>query len=170
MIEYNKYPELPPTIKEQLDSYIDNEFGHIPFVSNMKWSSPEWTIFLRENSEISTFLNIVIREVNFDSRKVQVAGINNVITPKKFRGNGYASMIMNEAKSFIFNQLNLEHALLLCADSLIPFYTKLGWYQVDSKVYFEQPSGKKLYDSNTLLLSKESSINPREIDLNGQPW
>jgi predicted acetyltransferase len=170
MIECVRYPEIPLNIKEDLNSHIHNEFGHIPFVNNMKWSSPDWTLFIRENDEISTFLNIVLREVDFDNRKIHVAGINNVITPKKFRGNGYASKIMNEATNFIFNQLNLEHALLLCADSVIPFYKNLGWYQVDSKVYFDQPSGTKLYDSNTMLLTCKSSVSPREINLNGLPW
>ena len=170
MIQCIRYPEIPLNIREDLNSYIQNEFGHIPFVVNMKWSSPDWTLFIKENNEVSTFLNIVLREVNFDNRKVHVAGINNVITPEKFRGKGYASLMMNEAKNFIFNQLNLDHALLLCADSVMPFYKNLGWYQVDSKVYFEQPSGTKLYDSNTMLLSCNSSINPRKIDLNGMPW
>jgi predicted acetyltransferase len=170
MIKCIRYPEIPLNIKRDLSSHIHSEFGHIPFVNNMKWGSPDWTLFISENDEILTFLNIVIREVDFDRRKVQIAGINNVITPEKFRGNGYASIIMNEAKNFIFNQLQIDHALLLCADSVIPFYKKLGWYQVDSKVSFEQPSGVKLYDSNTMILSYKSTVSPREIDLNGLPW
>ena len=170
MIKCIRYSEIPLNIKKNLNFHIHNEFGHIPFVSNMKWSTPDWTLFISENDEISTFLNIVIREVDFDGRKVLVAGINNVITPKEFRGKGYASIIMNEAKNFVFDQLKIEHALLLCADSVIPFYKKLDWYQVDSEVFFEQPSGVKLYDSNTMILSRKSIVSPRKINLNGLPW
>ena len=166
MIEFTKYSEIPSQTKKDLNYFIHEEFGHIPFVTETHWASPDWTIFINENNEILTFLNIVIREVNFDSKKVKVAGINNVITPKKYRGNGYASRIMNEAQDFIFGQLKIEHSLLLCADSVMPFYNKLGWYQVDSNVHFEQPSGVKLYDSNTMMLSSKITINPKKIDLN----
>lgn len=170
MVEFNKYLELPSLTKKNLDHFIQEEFGHIPFVSETQWSTPDWTILIIEDNEILTFLNIVIREVNIDLKKVKVAGINNLITPKNHRGNGYASKIMNEAQDFIFKQLGIEHAILLCASSVMPFYNNIGWYKVNSDVYFEQPSGLKLYNSNTMLLSDKSPISPQKINLNGLPW
>lgn len=169
MIEFIKYSEISSQTKKYLNCFIHEEFGHIPFVTETHWAPPDWTILIKENKEILTFLNIVIREVHFDGKKVKVAGINNVITPKKYRKKGHASSIMSEAQNFIFNQLKIEYALLLCADSVIPFYNQLGWYSIDSKVYFEQPSGLKLHNSNTMVLSNKI-INPQSIHLKGLPW
>lgn len=153
MIEFVKYSDLPVERKSELDSLIHTEFGGIPFVNNTQWATPDWTVLMTKDREIVTFLNIVIREVIIDQANLVVAGINNVITPKKHRGHGYASKLLIASHAYIHNDLNLEHALLLCADAVIPFYTRLDWYPVKCDVCYTHPTGKIDYDSNTLLLS-----------------
>lgn len=53
---------------------------------------------------------------------------------------------------------------------LIAFYEGLNWYSVDCSVYFNQSDGRKLWKANTMLLSQNEKINPKEVDLNGLPW
>lgn len=170
MIKFVKYSEIPLQEKQNINNLINEEFGGISFVSETEWSSPDWTICLEENNETLAFLNIIIRTVSFDSKDYKIAGINNVITLKNHRNKGYAFKIMNEATTFIFDQLEMDYGLLLCADAVMPFYNKIGWYQVDSDLYYEQSTGIKLYDSNTMVLSKSEPIEPTKIDLNGLPW
>ena len=144
MIETSKYSDLNIATKSKLANYIHGEFGHISIVNETEWAKPDWTIILYLNNEIATFYNIVERQILVDNKEVKVAGINNVITPKKFRGNGYASRILKETESLIFDDLKSEFGMLLCADSLISFYERLNWKNiVDCPVYFEQPAGKK---------------------------
>lgn len=170
MLEVKKYSELTHETKEKLNTLIDYEFGHIPIVKETEWATPDWTIIQYEHDEIVTFYNIVIREITADGKTFKVGGINNVITPKKFRGKGYASKTLKETEHLIFDDFNCKLGVLLCADDLIPFYKRLHWYSVECPVYFEQSAGKKLWIANTMLLTKSEQLNPKRIELNGKPW
>lgn len=170
MIKTTKYLSLNQKIKDKLDSYIEDEFGHIKIVQETEWATPDWTITYFEDEEIATFYNIMERMVLIDDEGFKAAGINNVITRKKFRGRGYASKMLKCTVNFIFEELNSDLGILLCADELIAFYERLNWYKVECPVYFDQPDDIKLWDANTMLLSKEKRLNPNKIDLNGLPW
>ena len=170
MISIDKYDALAPDIKKLLNKYIQAEFGHIPIVQETSWAIPDWTILQVQDETIVTFYNIIERQVLMDGMPCKVAGINNVITPPPFRGKGYSSQVLSNTTGFLFDELKSEYALLLCADAMIPFYNRLGWYTVNSAVYFDQPGGRKLWAANTMLLSPNKSVAPAIIDLQGTPW
>lgn len=128
MIEVFKHSELSESVKTKLKSYIKIEFGHIPIVNETEWAIPDWTIIYFENKEIATFYNIVEREIIIDNEVFKISGINNVITPKKFRGMGYASKTLSDTEKVIFDNLKCDLGVLLCADELVPFYERLNWY------------------------------------------
>jgi len=170
MIEVKKYSELLEQTKVKLNSFINEEFGHIPIVQETEWANPDWTIIYYENDKIATFYNVVETEIRIDNKKYKVGGINNVITPKEFRGKGYASKSLKKADQIIFGDLNCDIGLLLCADDLVLFYERLDWYKVDCPVYFEQSTGVKLWTANTMLLTMNEKMNPQKIELKGLPW
>jgi predicted acetyltransferase len=171
MIEIKKYTDLSPEVKERLVFNIHTEFGHIPIVNETKWAEPGWTIINFKDGEIATFYNIVEREILLDNNMLKCAGINNVITPEKYRGKGLATATLTETESFLFEDLGSDIGILLCADHLVPFYKRLGWYKVNCPVYFDQPGGRKLWQANTMLLTRKAEkVNPGEIDLQGLPW
>ena len=170
MIEINKYTELSRHTRDQLNSCINSEFGHIPIVNETEWATPNWTIIYYDNTQIATFYNIVEREITIDNKNFRIGGINNLITPKKFRGKGYASKILRETEHLIFEDLNCDMGVLLCADNLITFYERLNWYKIECPVYFEQSSGEKLWGANVLFLSRDGKMSPKKIELNGLPW
>jgi hypothetical protein len=170
MIEIKRHSELSTTVKDELDKLIQHEFGHIPIVQETKWAIPDWTIILYDDSEIATFYNIIERSVTIDHNELAAAGINNVITPAKFRGKGFSTKALRDTEHFIFNNLKSDLGLLLCADDLVPFYKRLNWYKVDCPVYFDQPGRTKLWTANTMLLTRETVRLPKEINLNGLPW
>jgi hypothetical protein len=170
MIQLLPYDQLPDGIRQLLNNYIHAEFGHIPIVQETTWATPDWTILYKEADTIVSFYNIIERPILIDGESCKIAGVNNVITPIAFRGKGYSTKLLNDTTPFIFDKLQVVHGLLLCADSMIPFYQGLGWYTVNSEVYFDQPSGKKRWAANTMLLSPHNPVTPTIIDLQGTPW
>ncbi len=170
MIVVARYSELESTTKNKLHSYITGEFGHIPIVNQTEWAMPDWTIIYYENNQIATFYNVVEREIAIDGTLYKTGGINNVITPKAFRGKGYASKTLKQTPQLLFDDLGCDMGLLLCAEDLVPFYERLDWFTVDCPVYFEQSSGVKLWKAQTMLLTQKWKIRPQMIELNGLPW
>lgn len=170
MIKIEAYKMLSEERKELLEELIDEQFGDIPFVNQTQWAAPDWSIIKEKEGELVSFYNIVERIVNFDHEEVKVAGISNVITPNEHRKNGYASKMLAESEAFIFDELKVNHGLLLCADPMIPFYESLGWYLVESDVYITQPDGVKRLESNVLIRSNTTRVCPQKINLNGLPW
>ncbi|WP_276497565.1 GNAT family N-acetyltransferase [Pontibacter litorisediminis] len=173
MIKAEKYTELSASTKGVLEQYVAEEFGHVAFVQERQWAQPDWVLVKYELDEIATFCHVVLREVSMDGQKYKVGGINNVITPKAHRGKGYASQVLRQAAPFIFNEFGCAYGLLLCADALLPFYSRLGWYTLDGcTLYYHQPAGEQLYDSNTMLLSPagQQAFYPQHIHLDGLPW
>ncbi|WP_299701495.1 GNAT family N-acetyltransferase [uncultured Pontibacter sp.] len=172
MIQFIPYHALSPELSRELNEFIAEEFGHVPFVQQQIWAKPDWTVLLEAGGEVATFCNIIVREVIMDGQRRSVAGINNVITPAAHRGKGYSSRVLRETSTFLFEHLHAELGLLLCADALVPFYERLGWYTVECQLVYDQPNGREEYDSNVMLLTNghNASLAPRYIDLNGLPW
>lgn len=113
---------------------------------------------------------MVLREISIDDQHFRAAGINNVIAPIKFRGMGFATKILSETKKYLFENLNSDLGLLFCSNDLVPFYNRIGWYTINCPVYFEQPTGTKIWTANTMLLTNGRIIRTKKIDLNGLPW
>ncbi len=160
---------LSPGIKQELDFHIQVAFGDSSFVQQTKWATPDWTVINFLNKEVASFYNIVEREIKFGNKVLKVAGINSVITSEKYRGKGFATYMLQETQHFLFNELHSDAGLLLCADSLVPFYERMNWYKVDCPVYIDQPDGKRLWQANTMMLFKGTKErSPSEIDLKGR--
>ncbi|MEO5563829.1 MAG: GNAT family N-acetyltransferase [Chitinophagaceae bacterium] len=170
MIKIVKTKDLDKTTRSTLKQYVTEEFGHIPLVSSTQWADPDWTIIYYHKNEIACFYNILEREIIVDGQAKQCAGINNVITLKPFRGKGFASKMLKETEGFIFTELKKDLGLLLCADSLLPYYSKLGWYKIDCPVVYNQGNTSILWIANTMIITPGAIIKPDQINLNGLPW
>ena len=170
MIKIEKYSDLDASTKAKLNEFIHTEFGHIPIVQETEWAQPDWTLISYKEGEITSFYNIIDRNVEMDGVEVRIAGVNNVITPKKYRGQGYGTKLLNETRDFIFDSMKAELGILLCADALIPFYERLNWYLVKCPVHFRQSDGQKLWQANTMVLNYKVQLTPQLINLNGLPW
>lgn len=170
MINAFPYKSLDDKTKELLNSIISSEFKEVPIVQELEWAEPDWSVIRYRNRKIVSFCNIVERIVDFDENEYKIGGINNVITPERFRGKGYATEILMYAQNFIFNDLGKEYGMLLCGDDLLEFYKKLSWYKVDGPVTYLQSTGIRTWKANVMLLAKEGKILAKKIDLNGLPW
>ncbi|WP_299004058.1 GNAT family N-acetyltransferase [uncultured Shewanella sp.] len=169
-LDVKPYHALPLIEKNRQQTHIKDNFGHIAFVRQRQWAKPDISFSLKKDNELLAFFHIVLREVEFDEIIVPIAGLSNLITVQEHQGKGYASTLLTQGFSILFNQLNVQHSLLLCKDELIPFYQKNHWYTVNAKVLFKQDQGIEIYRSNTLLCSANTQLNPNYINLNGLPW
>ncbi|MEM7357309.1 MAG: GNAT family N-acetyltransferase, partial [Acidobacteriota bacterium] len=155
----------------QLESLAAAEFGRVPIVRQTAWAMPDWSFQSVVDGELACFYNLVLREARFDGQPVPLAGVNNLITLPLFRGLGLASRLLEETEAQWFDRLAARCGLLLCADSLLPFYSKLGWQRVESEVRFEQPGGQRVWMVNCMVLTPDrSEVEPAKIDLCGLPW
>ena len=117
------------------------------------------------------FYNVIERTVAIDGAQVRVAGLNNLVTMPAHRGRGVASRLLRETQPRWFDSIGAECGLLLCADALLPFYSRLDWEKVEARVSFAQPAGLRVWPANCMLLSPHrQAAATREIDLCGLPW
>ena len=165
-----KYNKLDPTVQNTLADMTQHEFGDVPIVQEFKWAIPDWVVYMTLGEEIASVAHVIERSAYFDRAEVIVGGLNNLITKKIFRGKGMGVKVLKRTHELIFNELQCDAGLLLCADSLIPYYQKFGWYKVSSGLYFDQPDGKKQWQANVMLKTEHDVLHPDAIDLNGLPW
>jgi GNAT superfamily N-acetyltransferase len=102
---------------------------------------------------------------------VRVAGLNNMVTMPTHRGRGIASALLRESQPAWFDDLGAECGLLLCADPLLSFYSRLGWQKVAGPVTYAQPDGTRTWAANCMLLHAQGQLPlPKVVDLRGLPW
>jgi aminoglycoside 2'-N-acetyltransferase I len=167
----SRYAELPAERRQQLAAAADAEFAQFALVRETQWASPDWSHLAFEGEALAAFYNLVERTVNSDGAPVRVAGLNNLVTLPAHRGRGLGSRLLRETQAQWFDSLGAEAGLLLCADALVPFYSRLNWQKVDARVTYAQPGGSQVWAANCMLLDpRRKMAATREIDLCGFPW
>lgn len=163
--------ELSAERRQQLAAAAAAEFSQFALVRETQWATPDWTYLAFDGAEIAAFYNVIERTVAIDGAQVRVAGLNNLVTMPAHRGRGVASRLLRETQPRWFDSIGAECGLLLCADALLPFYSRLDWEKVEARVSFAQPAGLRVWPANCMLLSPHrQAAATREIDLCGLPW
>ncbi|HEX2081466.1 MAG TPA: GNAT family N-acetyltransferase [Longimicrobium sp.] len=133
--------------------------------------TPEWRLFLLDGGTPVSHLKIVTRRGTAAGDPVRLGGIGSVMTPTPFRGRGYASELLRRAGSFMFDDLGVELGLLFCLRGLVPFYRSLGWIEVESPVWIEQPAGRVPWPESAMALPRPGvPWRDGEVDVCGIPW
>lgn len=165
------YPQLPERDRERLEDIADAQFGHFPLVRGTQWSEPHFSYRAFEGDELVAFYNIIQRTVRIDGSSVDIAGVNNVITLPAHRGKGWASRLLRQTQPSWAQELGTPIGLLLCADALVSFYTRLGWELMRVPVRYSQPDGERAWPANCMLLDERRQLRATvEVDLCGLPW
>jgi GNAT superfamily N-acetyltransferase len=163
--------ELPPDRRHQLEVAAQTEFDRFSIVRETQWAAPEWSFLAFEGAELAAFYNLVERTVRIDGVPVRVAGLNNLVTLPAYRGRGIASRLLRDTRPRWFDVIGAECGLLLCADALVPFYSRLDWQNVRVRVSYAQPDGSRTWAANCMLLDPFRKLaTARDIDLCGLPW
>lgn len=165
------YRELPAAQRAHLEAIAEAEFGQHPLLGSTIWAEPDWSFRVFEGESLAAFHNIVLRTVRVDGAPLRVAGLNNVITLREFRGRGIGAGMLRETQPRWFTEFGAEGGLLLCAESLVPFYAALGWEPVSARVSYEQPAGHCIWAASCMALDPgRRAASAREVDLAGLPW
>jgi GNAT superfamily N-acetyltransferase len=163
--------ELPAERREQLTAAAHAEFAQFDLVREIQWANPDWSYLAFDGGELAGFFNLIERNVAIDGVDARVAGLNNLVTMPAQRGRGVASRLLRETQPQWFDALGAECGLLLCADALLPFYSRLSWQRVEARVTFAQAGGARVWPANCMVLgSSLDAAAIREIDLCGLPW
>jgi len=147
------------------------EFEQYAIVRETEWASPDVTFIAMNAADVAAYYNLVERVVRIDNVEVRVAGLNNMVTMPAFRRRGVASGLLRDSQPTWFKELGAECGLLLCADALLPFFSRLGWRRVSGRVVYSQTDGPRTWSASCMLLDPQGK-QPVEkpVDLCGLPW
>ena len=140
-----------------------------------RWTSAEdtpWRVLLWDGDRLASHVGILEREIRVGEQPVTVAGIRSVMTLPALRGRGYGSRAVGRANEFVAAELPAsEFALLVCLDSRIALYRRLGYELVGEPTVFEQPGGPTVNEINTMVRPFRGRAWPSgRVDLRGLPW
>lgn len=170
-ISITRYGQLPVDRRREMNAAADAEFAQYAIVRETQWASPDWSFLALDGDELVAFYNIVERTVKMSDVSVRVAGLNNLVTLPAHRGRGVASRLLRETSAHWFESLGADCGLLLCADALVPFYSRLGWERVEARVTYSQPRGSQIWTANCMWVDPfRRMAAAAEIDLCGLPW
>jgi GNAT superfamily N-acetyltransferase len=147
------------------------DFGIPPHTWTASEDTP-WRVLLWDGERLASHVGILEREIRVGREPVTVAGIRSVMTLPALRGRGYASRAVSLASAFIADELpKSEFALLICLDTRVPLYRRLGYEVVREPTVFEQPSGPAVNPINTMVRPFRGRTWPSgRVDLRGLPW
>lgn len=156
--------------KEFIINWIKNIFSGDD--NTIEWVPQiDWRVLLFENNILISNIEIIERNALVGNTKVKFGGIGGVGTLPEFRGRGFASIALKHATDFMFEKLQVDFGLLLTGSDSVPFYEKSGWSVCHNPLYFDQSTGKVLFDDVPMYLPNKNRTWPDgAVDLCGLPW
>lgn len=166
-IDIKTVNELSPELAGFIRRAQDREFGN----NSMVYAIPQWYVLGFLQDEPVAQIGVLQRTVTVCQRPLLIAGVSFLITEPEYRGQGFGTVIIEEAVTFIGNKLGLPFGLLTCKPRLESLYSRLGWQTVGEPNVFVQPTGNR--SCGGLIMVKECGGIPwpeGKIDLCGLPW
>jgi GNAT superfamily N-acetyltransferase len=110
--------------------------------------------------------------VHHNGSDLCLGGLKSVLTSPDARGKGYGSKVIQAATDHMAQELSVNFGLLFCKESLLEFYTDLGWEHVTNDVIIIHPEdGKKPWPREVMIHKVGPAEWPTEtIDLDSFPW
>lgn len=161
--------DLTPGDRETIQAWTRTLFGAAE--DKYEWAPPDWTLLMRSGGDLVCHLAIVEQTIRVGDRAVRVAGIGGVMTPAEWQGRGLARAAMERAAEFMRGRSRISFGLLLCSESLLRYYSRMGWRRVADPVVFDQPGGKLTWEEEAMWLPcGEDDWPDGVVDLCGPPW
>ncbi len=155
--------------RAQLKEWVEAIFGEEE--AKYEWAPQHWHVLVHCGGELACHAGITEHKALAGGVTVKVGGIGGVVTPPQWRGRGLGGRAMRTAAEFVHHELRADFGLLLCSQGLVAYYEKLGWQLVQGPVEFDQPSGKVVWEEETMVLPcRRKEWPPGIIDLCGPPW
>ena len=147
------------------------DFGVPPYTWALPTDRPT-RILLWKNRELIAHSGVLERTIRVGDHEHHVAGIYSVMARPDARGLGYGSTVVRRAAEVAEATMpTARHIVLVCLESRVNFYARLGWNRVEAPVRFDQPDGPHLMEIVTMARPVGASAWPSgDVDLCGLPW
>ncbi|MBN1313666.1 MAG: GNAT family N-acetyltransferase [Anaerolineae bacterium] len=171
-IEITCYEDVPQSLRDDIDKRaVELDWGDTYGVT--EWAGGDWQVTVWEGETWTSMLLLVKRAIMVDGQPLLVGGIGSVMTVPEWRGRGHASAAMRAASTFIRDQLKAPFGLLICGSHRVHLYQSVGWQVVPGPLSFSQPSGKRTFPDDTIIMvypCTDQRWPGGPIDLCGPPW
>lgn len=168
--------EVPAEYQSLIQRWSDEIFSapecqHVWTDVEFEWAPQHWTFLVFCDGEPASHLAITDTTISVGDALVTVGGIGAVMTPKKWRRRGLATLAAQRAGVFIRDRMKRDFGLLFCSDCLIPMYERLGWRQIRESVYLRQALVRILWQEATMILPAVKADWPSgTVDVRGPMW
>lgn len=168
-MEIRLVTHLSAAEKRQLFEWGPDVFGAEAL--KLQWRPKDWHFLVYANDQLVSHAGVVKHFVSAGEQQVTVGGIGGVVTVPEAQGRGYASAALQEATTFMREELMVEFGMLFCLTRMIPFYQRFGWQEVREPVIIDQPSEKILSPLVVMVLPCQSQKWPAgTVKLESLPW
>jgi GNAT superfamily N-acetyltransferase len=171
-IEFIRSSQVPPAIQKIIDRLDQLAFaGENAEKDSNEWAASDWMVIGRLDGEIVTQLGLLKREIRVGAVRIPVGGVGGVATLPAWQRRGLSTALMGVAAQFMQVELNVPFGLLVCADETQPFYARLGWKTVATKLWFTGNGKLQSLQTTVMIMPLSKQEWPEgEIDLCGLPW
>jgi hypothetical protein len=139
----------------------------------IEWAVAEWCVLVRDaRAALVSYVGISLRDACYDGWPVRVGGIGGVKTHPASRRLGLAATGIGRAIEFLGEQGGVGFALLVCRDSLVAYYRRLGWREFAGTLLVRQQGEPLEFTLNRVMTCGIERAAPEAgiIDLQGPPW
>ena len=135
-------------------------------------SGADYCVLVYSGDEFVGFAAVSKRSVKLDGvNELSMGCVGGVITDPKYRGKGYGSVMMNEVHRLIFDTLRCDFGGLLCENTVVNFYRKLGWTLNKGVALVDRDNEKTEWPEAFMYYAKSDCVvEANEVDLCGLPW
>lgn len=140
----------------------------------IEWAPRQASVLVWDNStgRAIAHAGCLVRDARCNNRDVKIGGIGGVMTHPEHRRKGYAAAAIEACLGFFRDRGDVDFALLVCDESLIPLYEHLGWTLFPGELVVLQRGERVPFTFNRpLTRTVRGACDPAgSIDLLGPPW
>jgi GNAT superfamily N-acetyltransferase len=142
----------PPELVQPINTAYREAFPNVidgMDENGIAWSDGEFRVLAWDNEVWGAIVEIVKRTITVGEQTMVVGGVGGVMTLPAMRGRGMATSAMRHAADFICDELRANAGVLFCTRELLPFYAKLGWYDLQRQITYHQAGGARVMDTRS---------------------
>lgn len=139
--EFIKHKDSSKDILKKI-AFLKNQHWCYTIQSQLDWMddnlNPDDThlcLYGASDTELVAYLCLKKTCVCHDGRFEKILGFGNVCTSLKNKGIGVGYFLMKLGEAFVLQ--NKVNAILLCKDTVRPFYIKCGWKQYNGDIFYD---------------------------------
>lgn len=136
-----------------------------------EWTPPGWGVLVTVGGEIVSYTGIVVTEAAVNGRPAAIGGVGSIATHPAHRGQGHASRSIEMALDWMAGK-DVEFAMLVCRDELVPYYERGGWDMYAGELLVSQFGERETFTFNRVMVRAVTADPPSGgvIDIGEPPW